>query len=112
MTSELQHFAEAFRNEADLQERLATLFSKVTGAQGVRATQGTQEYGKDIIFYSQDATGDWILNACVVKNEKITGSAEGLSSGRTGVTQGQQPFDALQIKASAENDSVAHVYVI
>src|ERR1700722_4801471 len=112
MTSELQHFAEAFRNEADLQERLATLFSKFPGAQGVRVTQGTQEYGKDIIFYSQDAIGDWILNACVVKNDKITGAAEGQSSGRTVLTQVEQALDTPYINASGQNESVAHVYVI
>jgi hypothetical protein len=40
--------------------------------QGVEVPHGPQEYGKDIVFYSQDAIGDWILNACVVKNAKIT----------------------------------------
>ena len=77
MSSDVQRFAESFRNEAELRERLATLFSKFSNIQGVEVPHGPQEYGKDIVFYSQDAIGDWILNACVVKNAKITGAAEG-----------------------------------
>jgi len=112
MTSDLQHFAESFRDEAELRERLAGLFPKMPAIQGLQVTHGTQEYGKDLIFYSQDAIGDWILNACVVKNDKITGSAEGPGSGRNVLVQVEQALDTPHIGTSGQEENVAHVYVI
>jgi hypothetical protein len=112
VSSDLQRFAESFRTEADLRERLATLFSKMPGIQGVQITHGPQEYGKDIILYSQDAIGDWILNACVVKNDKITGAADGQTSGRNVMVQVEQALDTPHINASGRDESVARVYVI
>jgi len=112
MASELEHFTKSFSSEADLRERLATLFSKMPGIQGTRITHGSQEYGKDIIFYSRDAMGDWILNACVVKNEKISGAADGNTSGRNVLVQSEQAPDTPYINSSAEEENVARVYVI
>lgn len=111
-TSELDHFTKSFPSESDLRERLATLFSKMSGIQGIAVTHGTQEYGKDIIFYSKDAMEGWILNACVVKNEKITGAADGNTSGRNVLTQAEQALDTPHINASGEEESVARVFVI
>jgi hypothetical protein len=38
--SDLQRFAESFSSEAELRERLATLFSKIRGIDGVQVTHG------------------------------------------------------------------------
>jgi hypothetical protein len=111
-SSELEHLAQSFSSEEELRERLATLFSKMPGIRGVKVTHGTQEYGKDIILYSQDAMDDWILNACVVKNDKITGAADGNTSGRNVLVQAEQALDTPYINSSAEEESVSHVYII
>lgn len=112
MTSDVQRFAESFRDEAELRERLATLFSKFPNIQGIQVPHGTQEYGKDIIFYSQDAIGDWVLNACVVKNDKITGAAEGNTAARNVFNQVEQALDTPFVNTSGEDETVAHVYVV
>jgi len=112
MSSDVQRFAESFRNEAELRERLATLFSKFSNIQGVEVPHGPQEYGKDIVFYSQDAIGDWILNACVVKNAKITGAAEGEDSARNVFNQVEQALDTAFINKSGDQENVSHVYII
>ena len=57
-----------------------------------------QEYGKDIVFYSQDAIGDWILNASSVGIAKITGAAEGEDSARNVFNQVEQALDTAFIK--------------
>lgn len=75
MTDELKRFAESFKSEDELRKHVATLLTKMR-TQGVQITHGTQEYGKDIIFYAPDAFNNWVLNACVIKNTKITGSAD------------------------------------
>jgi hypothetical protein len=111
-SSDLQRFAESFPTEAELRERLATLFSKMQGIDGVQITHGSQEYGKDIIFYSKDAIGDPMLYACVVKNDKITGAADGDTSGRNVLVQVEEALDTAHINPSGEEESVAHVYVI
>jgi len=95
-----------------LRERLATLFSKMPRIQGVKITHGSQEYGKDIILYSRDAIGDWILNACVVKNGKISGAAEGNTASRNVFVQVEEALDTPYISPSGEDQSVSHVYVI
>jgi hypothetical protein len=59
----VQEFANTFPSEAVLQQALAKLFSKIPGHSGVQILQGSQEIGKDIIFYTPGALGQKDLNA-------------------------------------------------
>lgn len=54
----VKEFAETFPNEAVLQQALAKLLSKIPGHSGVQILQGSQEIGKDLIFYSPGAFGE------------------------------------------------------
>jgi hypothetical protein len=110
--SELQQFIKSFPNEAQLRETLIKLFTRIPGITGIQHTHGTQEYGKDIIFYARDAIGDLILYACVVKNDKITGAADGQTSGRNVLIQVEQAFDTPHINPSGGEENVGHVYVV
>jgi hypothetical protein len=71
----VEEFAGAFPSESVLQQALAKLLSKISHHSGVQILQGSQELGKDIIFYTPGPFGEKDLNACVVKNTKITGNA-------------------------------------
>ena len=87
----VQEFADTFPSEAVLQQALAKLLSKIPGHTGVQILQGSHEIGKDIIFYTPGAFGQRDLNACVVKNTKITSSASSTAGARTvfGENRGQ-----------------------
>lgn len=111
MQVELQRFAEAFNSEDELRRHVATLLGKLGDNRNIEITHGAQEYGKDIIFYSRDAIGDWILNACVVKNAKIMGSADDKGA-RNVLIQVEQALDTPFLKSSGESESVSRVYVI
>ncbi len=112
MSSDLEQFAESFSSEKELRERVATLFSKLHRVQGVQITHGSQEYGKDIIFYAQDALDDWVLHACVVKNDKITGAADGSTAARNVFVQVEQALDTPHIDPAGQEENVGRVYVI
>jgi len=108
-----EKFAKAFKTESYLRQNLAELFSRTPRIQGVQITHGQQEYGKDIIFYSEDAFGDFKLNACVVKNGKISGTVEDLTAGAPGVfLQLQQVFSNPHVNNDGENEYVSHAYII
>src|SRR6266851_1458014 len=111
MSTDLQRFSQAFESEADLRNQLFTLLTKM-GNEGVQITHGTQEYGKDIVFYSLDAVGSRILNACVVKKDKITGSVDDNHGARTVFQQVEQALDTPHINSSGEDESVVRVYVV
>jgi hypothetical protein len=74
-------FSTQFKSEDDLRKTLAKLLAKM-GKKGVQITHGAQEYGKDLVFYEPDSFGSDSLIACVVKNGKITGSADSVDSAR------------------------------
>ena len=86
-----------FPSEAVLQQALAKLLSKIPGHTGVQILQGSHEIGKDIIFYTPGAFGQRDLNACVVKNTKITSSASSTAGARTvfGENRGQEAVKKL-----------------
>ncbi len=111
MRLDLQQFARAFRSEAVLHHCLATLLNKMPGNEAVTITHSTQEYGKDLIFYSHDGVGDLILNACVVKNAKITGSADSKGA-RNVLFQVEQALDTPFVSSAGETQNVARVYVV
>jgi hypothetical protein len=111
MSVDLQKFAETFGTEEELRSRLATLLTKM-GNQEVQILHGTQEYGKDLIFYSQDGFDNRMLNACVVKNGKITGSADDNQGARTVLNQVEQALDTPVVGSGGEDEMVARVFVI
>ena len=79
-STRLDLFAKAFPTEDYLRKVLADLFRKM-GHSGVRITHGSNEKGKDIVFYREGPLHEKKLFACVVKNEPITGQAEDYRSG-------------------------------
>ena len=79
---------------------------------GVQRTHGTQEYGKDIIFYGPGALTETRLHACVVKNTPITGTVESKSGARTVLFQAQQALDTPFVNSKGDNERVQLVYVM
>src|SRR5437879_3250843 len=62
-----------FPSEALLQQAIAGLLTRMPDTSGVQILQGSQEFGKDLIFYHRGGFDEQTLCACVVKNTKITG---------------------------------------
>jgi hypothetical protein len=108
----VQEFAETFPTEAVLHQALAKLLSKIPGHSGVQILQGSQELGKDIIFYTSGAFGQKDLNACVVKNTKITGSASSSEGARTVFNQAQQALDTSVLDENGHPQKVSRVFII
>ena len=79
-TTKLDLFTKEFQSEDKLRRVIADLFRKM-GHTGVRITHGTNEKGKDIVFYSSGPLGEKRLFACVIKNDPITGQAEDFKTG-------------------------------
>src|SRR6266853_1563332 len=104
-----QHF---FSSEALLQQAIAGLLTRMPEVSGVQILQGTQELGKDIIFYIRGGFGEPVLCACVVKNTKITGDAGKSEGARTVFFQAQQAFDSVHIDEFGKELRVERVYVI
>ena len=76
VTDDLKRFIEGFDNEDALRRAVEALLMKMPGCTNARATHGPLEQGKDIVFCSEGPMGEVLLNASVIKNEKISGSAE------------------------------------
>lgn len=79
---------------------------------GVQILQGTQELGKDLVFYINGGFGEHILCACVVKNSKITGEVRKSAGARTIFMQAQQAFDSPHTDGFGREINVERVYVI
>ena len=71
---------------------------------------GPSELGKDIVFDSVDEFGDPRVVACVVKNEKISGSAS--SGARVVITQAQQALDSEFTDEKGNPQFVDAVFII
>ena len=112
ISNELERFAETFKSEADLRKHLATLLIKMPRTQSVQITHGAQEYGKDIVFYAPDGFENLQLNACVVKNTKITGSVDDNDGARTVLLQVEQALDTPFINGAGEEERVSKVFII
>jgi hypothetical protein len=108
----VQEFAETFPSEQVLQQALAKLLSRIPDHSGVQILQGTKELGKDIIFYTPSAFGQRDLNACVVKNVKITGNAANAGGARTVFNQAQQALDTPLRDENGREQLVKRVFVI
>jgi hypothetical protein len=109
---EVEKFAHSFLNEDILHEKLATLFSKVPNVTGVKILQGSQEYGKDLIFYEKGTCDERRLVACVVKNTKISGTVASPSGAQTVHFQVRQAIKHAYVGSKGEDEFVNHVYVI
>lgn len=108
----IDKFAKSFKNERLLQHAIAELLSRMENVTGVQILQGTQEYGKDIIFFTPGGFGERQLNACVVKNTRLTGDCSTSHGARTVLIQAQQAFDTPFLDENGCEIRVARVYVI
>lgn len=112
MTDDLKRFIEGFDNEDALRRAVEALLMKMPGCTNVRATHGSLEQGKDIIFCSEGPMGEVLLNACVIKNDKISGSAESNSGARTVFHQVDQSLDTPILNEQGQPQAVSRAYVI
>jgi hypothetical protein len=87
----VEEFAATFPSERVLQHALARLLAKIPGHSGVQILQGPDELGKELIFYTPRPFGTKDLNACVVKNTKITGDAKNTVRAPTVVLRDRGP---------------------
>lgn len=108
-----QHtFSHSFSSEMLLQQAIAGLLTRMPDITGVQILQGTQELGKDLIFYIRGGFGEQILCACVVKNTKITGAVGDKGGARTVFQQAEQAFDSTYTDNFGKDMRVERVYVI
>lgn len=105
-------FANNFDSEARLQEAIASLMQRIPGHTDVQILQGTQEFGKDIIFRCPAGMGDTMLCACVVKNTKITGNVASSGGARTVFNQAAQCLDTPHVDTAGREVPVERVYVV
>jgi hypothetical protein len=105
-------FQHLFSSEALLQQAIAGLLMRMPDLSGVQILQGTQELGKDIVFYIRGGFGESVLCACVVKNSKITGDAGKSEGARTVYFQAQQAFDSVHTDEFGKEIRVERVYVV
>ena len=107
----VRHFAESFKTEDHLRQCLRTLFSRMPDVRDVEITHGTQELGKDIIFYVPNFLQKPELYACVVKQHKIDGTV-GKHGAREVLYQALQAFDSPHINTEGQEDNVTKVIII
>lgn len=112
MTEDLKRFIEGFEDEDALRRAVEALLMKMPGCTNVRATHGPQEYGKDIVFCSKGPMGEVLLVACVIKNDKITGSADSTLGARTVFHQVAQSLDTPISNEQGESQTISRAYVI
>jgi len=108
---DLSRFAKAFSSEKQLRANLVTLLSKLPGMTDVQEIHGSEEHGKDIVFYATGPLGERMLCAAVVKNSKISGSVDSNSGARTVLLQVEQALDTPYVNRKTSNEYVEHVYV-
>jgi hypothetical protein len=109
---ELKRFAALFETEEKLRDQVATVLSKFPGVTGVRITHGSQEIGKDIVFFAQAGLAENSLYACVVKNAPIKGSADSNRGARTVVIQAEQALDTPYTHTDGRQLIPAKVYIV
>jgi hypothetical protein len=107
---ELQRFASEFDSEDKLRKVLADLLGRM-GREGVRITHGGTEKGKDLIFYSKGGLGERRLNACVVKNTRISGKVDESSGAKAVLFQAEQAFEESYVNHAGERETVDFVYI-
>jgi hypothetical protein len=112
MDPAIEQFAGMFKDENELRKAIASMLRKIEGVTGVEITHGTREHGKDIVFYKAGGLGEPRLFACVVKNEKITGSVDSNHGAKTVLSQAEQAFEEPYINGDGESERVDHVYIM
>jgi hypothetical protein len=112
LPTKFQQFASSFEDEAALRYALIALLERMPGVSNVRHTHGIDERGKDIIFDSAGPFGQTFLIACVVKNDKITGSAGSSSGARTIYNQAEQALGLKFTDTKGVEQQVSQVFVI
>ncbi len=101
-----------FSSEHLLQQAIAGLLARMPGIRDVQILHGAQEYGKDIVFYSEGPLGEALPCACVVKNKKISGRAGDNAGARTVFEQVEQALDTPFLDGSGEEVRIHRAYVI
>jgi hypothetical protein len=109
---DLRTFTKSFRSEILLQQAIAGLLARMPNVTGVQILQGSQEYGKDIIFYIPGGLGERILCACVVKNSQITGNAARSTGARAILHQAEQSLDTPHLDEAGRDVEVERIYVL
>lgn len=112
LSASTSQFHNYFSSEILLQQALAGLLTKMPENWGVQILQGTQELGKDLVFYTRGGFGELLLCACAVKNKRITGEVSKSDGARTILFQAQQAFDSPHIDANAKEIFVERVYIV
>ena len=102
----------SFKSEEQLRQAIAKLLVRIPGIHGVQITHGSQEYGKDIIFWSSGPLGENVLCACVIKNSRIGGSVDRSADARVVCIQAQQALDTAFIDSKGSEQFVRRAYVI
>jgi hypothetical protein len=110
--TDLARFAAAFESEDVLRKAIESLLAKIPTLSGVQRTHGTQEYGKDIIFYGPGALSETRLHACLVKNTPITGNVDSNAGARNVLFQAQQALDTPFVNSKGDTERVEQVYVM
>ena len=110
--SDLGRFAQEFRDEAHLRSVLRDLLTR-SGAKSVRITHGTNEHGKDLVFYKEGGLSKDVLYACVVKKERITGRADSSGGAQTVLNQALQALNEPYTDPSTGKEAKVHsVYIL
>ncbi len=110
--TDLARFAAAFESEEVLRKTIETLLTKMPKVSGVQRTHGTQEYGKDLIFYGPGGLSETRLYACVVKNTTVTGNVDSNSGARAVHHQAEQALDTPFVNSKGDSERVEHAYVM
>lgn len=111
--TKLDRFIALFKNEAELREAVLALLEKMPNVKNARHTHGAQELGKDIVFNWLGPFDRQQLVACVIKNDRITGSAESNHGARTVYSQAEEAFDSpVANVATGIDERVTQVFVI
>lgn len=112
MVSDLERFESLFENENNLRKAIASLLRRTPGITGVQLTHGPQEIGKDIVFYSSGPLGERRLNACVIKNSKISGSVDSNAGAMNVLNQVLQALDNPYIGPDGQREKISLVYIM
>jgi hypothetical protein len=112
MNTELERFEHLFVNEDELRKAIVGLLWKMPGVSGVHLTHGTQELGKDIVFYAPGPLEDRRAYACVVKNSRISGSVDSKQGAMTVLHQVRQALDNPYLSVSGQREKIAGVYIM
>jgi hypothetical protein len=83
------------------------------GREEVRITHGSQEKGKDIVFYARGGMNERTPYACVLKKGRITGSVSGKTPAKEVLYQAEQAFDEPYTNPSnGQREQIKGVYII